>query len=49
MTITLSPGALDEVPLVALLKFLAEHGLELRQSGDDLVIEISLPRRSRSG
>lgn len=29
-SITLAPGALDDVPLVPLIRFLADHGLELR-------------------
>lgn len=33
--ITLAPSALNEVPLIALTKFLTEHGLVL---GQDLVI-----------
>lgn len=29
-SITLAPGALDNVPLVPLIRFLADHGLGLR-------------------
>lgn len=44
-TIRVESGALDNVPLTALLKFLCEHGLELVSEPGGLCVR----RKSRSG
>jgi len=38
VTITLLPGAFDDVPLLELIKFLRKHNLKLMQAPGELMI-----------